>query len=78
MQGRAAGRITILPGSGITAANAPALVAATGVNEIHASCAADLPQDARAVALGFTGPVRRETDAARVRALKESLRAAPV
>ena len=32
---QAAGRIAILPGGGVTADNAPALVRATGVTEVH-------------------------------------------
>jgi len=37
---QAAGRISILAGSGVTAANAAVLVAQTRVTEIHASCSA--------------------------------------
>jgi copper homeostasis protein len=37
---QAAGRITIMAGSGVTAANAPDLVRRTGVREVHASCSA--------------------------------------
>ncbi len=73
MLDRARDRITILPGSGITAENVGALLALLPVGEVHASCAADLPQAARAVAMGFTGPVRRETDRGRVRALRKAL-----
>jgi copper homeostasis protein len=35
---RAGGRIVILPGSGVTAANAARIVRETGAREIHASC----------------------------------------
>lgn len=70
---QARGRIGILPGAGITPANVAGLVAATGVAEVHASCAASLAQDARAVALGFCGPVRRQTDAQTLRAMRAAL-----
>lgn len=40
---QAAGRIVILPGGGITPGNAPGLVAATGVIEIHSSCRGPAP-----------------------------------
>lgn len=39
----AAGRITILAGAGVTPENAAAIVAATGVTEIHGSCKHTLP-----------------------------------
>jgi copper homeostasis protein len=73
MQDRGGARITIMPGSGVTAGNVGALLERLPVTEIHASCAGDLPQDERAVLLGFTGPVRRETDARHVRDLRQAL-----
>lgn len=73
MHDRARGRITIMPGSGITAANVGAILGLLPVTEVHASCAVDLPQAERAAAMGFTGPVRRETDAGLVRALRAAL-----
>ncbi|MBI1416930.1 MAG: copper homeostasis protein CutC [Limimaricola sp.] len=72
---QARGRIGILPGAGITPDNVAALVAATGVVEVHASCAVSLPQDPDAVALGFCGPVRRQTDAETVRKMRAALAA---
>ena len=38
MVARAAGRIVIMPGCGLTAANVASVMAATGVQEVHASC----------------------------------------
>lgn len=73
---RARGRITIMPGAGIDAANAGAVLAALPVDTLHASCTRPLPQPEAAVALGFTGPVRHETEAAAVRALREAMLAA--
>lgn len=71
---RARGRITILPGGGITPANVGALLAAVPVTEVHASCARAIPQMPQAAALGFTAAERRETDAGIVRALGAALR----
>lgn len=69
----ARGRIGILPGAGITPGNVGALLARAPVGEVHASCSAPVPQEARAVALGLAGPVRRQTEVAQVRAMKAAL-----
>ncbi|NCT12412.1 MAG: copper homeostasis protein CutC, partial [Rhodobacterales bacterium] len=71
----AAGRIGILPGSGITAENVAALLAAVPVAEVHASCAGEVATGAQAVAMGFAPALRRETDPGRVRAMKAALAA---
>lgn len=73
MLDRARGRIEILPGSGITADNVAGLLALLPVGQVHASCSTARTQDARAVALGFTGPQRRDTDLAEVRRLRAAL-----
>lgn len=68
---RADGRLGILPGSGIDAACAPAILA-TGVRELHASCRSP-GKDAGEIERRFgfqTGP-RLRTDPERVRRLKE-------
>jgi copper homeostasis protein len=74
MQARASGRIVIMPGSGIRAANVHAVVAATGANEVHASASeSSAVADPRAIAMGFAqGPARR-TSLAEVRALRGAL-----
>lgn len=74
MRARADGRIVIMPGSGIRAANVPQVVAATGVREVHASASESCGAvDQRAVAMGFAqGPARR-TSLAEVRALRDAL-----
>lgn len=69
---RAAGRIGILPGSGITPESLLQL-AGLPLREVHASCSVPAPQDARAAAFGFVAPGARRTDAAAVRALRHSL-----
>jgi copper homeostasis protein len=70
---RARGRIEIMPGAGITAANVGSLAALLPLTSVHASCALARPQADKAVAFCFTGPERRETDADTVLALREAL-----
>ena len=69
------GRIRILAGSGITPANVDALLAATGVHEVHASCRAPAAEPApELLAFGFAAASSaRSTSAAVVRALKQRL-----
>jgi copper homeostasis protein len=67
---RAAGRCSIMAGSGVNAANAAALVVRTGVSEVHGSCSRPLADEGGKLAeLGFTDPRRRATVAADVAAL---------
>lgn len=70
---RAAGRIEIMPGSGITPDNLGQLAALLPLTSVHAGCARSLPQSALAVAMGLTGAGRKETDAALVRAMKAEM-----
>jgi len=72
LQTRAAGRIIIMPGAGIRAANAGRFVAA-GFGELHGSCARDVPAPGRASELGFGPAVERQTSAGEVRALRAAL-----
>lgn len=74
MQARASGRIVVMPGSGVRAANVRQVVAATGAHEVHASASeSGGGADPQAVAMGFAlGPARR-TSLAEVRALREAL-----
>lgn len=72
MVDRARDRIEIMPGSGITPANLGQF-ALLPLTSVHASCAVEIPQNDKAVALGFTGPVRRETDPDTVLAMREAL-----
>jgi len=70
---QAAGRIAIMPGAGVNAANA-VQIAALGVREIHASCGAASPAQGDVARLGFAAPEGlRETSADLVRALRASL-----
>ncbi|WP_156340473.1 copper homeostasis protein CutC [Sphingomonas sp. Leaf17] len=70
--GQAGGRIGILPGSGVNADTAPAILT-TGVSELHASCGVPVAQDPALVAMGFSPAEARRTDAAAVAALKAIL-----
>ena len=69
---QAAGRISIMPGAGVSPANAAAL-AALGATEMHGSCAVTLPASRLITEFGFGPAAARCTDAALVRALRQSL-----
>lgn len=67
----AAGRISIMPGSGVTLATIGLLWPRLPVSEIHSSCSVTIGEtDERLLALGFSTPSARRTDAATVKALK--------
>lgn len=68
VQRLAAGRLSVMAGSGVTAANA-ARFTALGLRELHASCAAARPAPAADAAFGFAAPEIRETRAELVAAL---------
>lgn len=69
LQARAAGRIVILPGAGITAETVAALVPMRPV-EVHGSCSVARAVGGRSVELGFGPGVDRVTDAGAVQALR--------
>lgn len=70
-------RISIMPGSGITAQNAAALLARLGVRELHASGGIRVGASAGRVSeLGFDSPTRRATDRGNVAALRAVIGAA--
>ena len=69
---QAAGRITVMPGSGVNPDNAPMLTG-LGIAELHASCSVTIPATGRVVEMGFAPPVRRQTAADQVRALRKAL-----
>ncbi|MGV8833343.1 MAG: copper homeostasis protein CutC [Devosia sp.] len=72
MQQLAAGRVTIMAGSGVTAANAAALLARVPVTAVHGTCSQAVPTSSPpAVQLGFAAETRRETRASVVTALKD-------
>lgn len=70
----AAGRITIMAGSGINAQTAGALLNQVPLSALHASCGESAaPASAPAMRLGFDSPGRRATNASKVAALKQVL-----
>lgn len=67
----AAGRISIMPGSGVTLTTVGQLWPRLPISEVHSSCATTITEtDERLLALGFSTPSARRTDAATVKALK--------
>lgn len=69
---RAAGRISVMAGVGVTAESAPVLLGA-GVRELHGSCAKSVAVSGRGAEMGFGPAVERRTDVAAVRALKRAM-----
>lgn len=67
---QANGRISIMPGGGVTADLVPELLAATGIHEIHASGSASSKEDPSLVEFGFAPEQRRQTSPHVIRALK--------
>jgi copper homeostasis protein len=70
--GRAAGRIVIMPGAGVTPAHA-ALLKGLGVSDLHGSCSVGMAVQGPIVDFGFGPALRRQTDAALVRAMKQAM-----
>ncbi|MBB3610989.1 copper homeostasis protein CutC [Rhizobium sp. BK602] len=67
----AAGRISIMPGSGVNPATIGTFWPRLAISEVHASCsAAQAETDARLLAFGFSAASARRTDTATVKALK--------
>jgi copper homeostasis protein len=67
------GRISIMPGSGISADNAAQFLD-LGISEIHASCSSLVSTaQTRMIEFGFAPDTARRTDAAKVRALKQAI-----
>jgi copper homeostasis protein len=67
------GRVEILPGSGVTPANALALIEGTGVTQLHSSCRAPETSDPRLVAMGFAPEKEAAMDAGLVTLMKSRL-----
>lgn len=77
MQRQAAGRLVVMPGSGVSVETLPALAGALHLTEVHASCAKPVAGAATARALGFVTGAEKRSDVATVVALKAALRALP-
>ena len=74
MTAHAAGRVTIMPGAGISAATLPALIDALDPAEVHASASQPDPGTGAIARFGFQPEGARRTDAATVAGLKRLLR----
>lgn len=72
MRRRAAGRISVMPGCGLTPGNVGAVIAATGVVEVHASCTRPVPGD-RAFSDFDPKGGRSETSEQEVRAMVDAI-----
>ncbi|MGG7582115.1 copper homeostasis protein CutC [Rhizobium sp. Nf11,1] len=74
---KAAGRISIMPGSGIRPANVGEILRATGAREVHGSCSSPVESaDPRAVAFGFEAKSTNRTDVAVVRQMCRAIEGA--
>jgi copper homeostasis protein len=70
----AAGRISIMPGSGITVDTIGLILPRLAVSEVHSSCSVlERPQDQRLVEMGFVSGDRRRTDKTMIKKLKARL-----
>jgi len=71
LQAQAAGRIVIMPGSGIDASNVAQIIADTKVQEVHASCReAVAPTNTKIRSLGFEALQPMRTSASKIRELR--------
>lgn len=70
---QAAGRISIMPGSGVNPANAP-MLRGLGIAELHASCSVQHLATGKLVEMGFGPGVVRQTSADQVRALRLAMK----
>ena len=70
----AAGRISIMAGSGLRPENVGALLAEVPLSEVHSSCAIAVPaKNATAVEFGFAAPIRKQTDVAEIFRMRAAL-----
>jgi copper homeostasis protein len=68
----AAGRLSVMPGSGISPETWP-LLAGLAIHEVHASCAVPMPVNAQAAEFGFVTGGEKRTERGRVAALKAAI-----
>lgn len=74
---KAAGRVSIMPGSGIRPGNVAEILKQTGAHEVHASCSSPVESaDARAVAFGFQATASNKTDISVIREMRRVIDAA--
>ncbi|WP_377511268.1 copper homeostasis protein CutC [Octadecabacter sp. R77987] len=77
LQGAAAGRITVMAGSGVTAQNLGDIAAKTGIYAFHASCSLPVAQGHEEQAFGFATASRNRTDPARIAQMRAAIDALP-
>jgi copper homeostasis protein len=70
METHAAGRLVVMPGSGVTAETVGPILRRLKTREVHASCSVTEAGDPALVRLGFAGETVRRTGAAVVRGMK--------
>jgi len=71
---KAAGRVSIMPGSGVRPGNVGDILRVTGASEVHASCSSRVDSiDPRAVAFGFEAATTNRTDADVVRQMRAAI-----
>ena len=68
-----AGRVSVMPGAGVSSANVTSIVRELGVSEVHSSCSVLVTQSDWSVALGFSAATRGQTDVNEIRAMKAEL-----
>lgn len=73
MHKAAAGRLSVMPGSGVNIQTAPSILQAADFTEIHAGCGKTYPQDQRLLDFGFESAGEKRTDEELVRSLKTIL-----
>ncbi|SFK42763.1 copper homeostasis protein [Pseudovibrio ascidiaceicola] len=71
MHQAAAGRLSVMPGSGVNTQTALSILQAADFTEIHAGCGTTYPQDQRLLDFGFESAGEKHTDEKLVRSLKE-------
>lgn len=72
MMERAAGRLVVMPGSGVSVETLAGL-RALPLQEVHASCSVGVPSGGKALEFGFQSGAERRTDRAKVSALRAAL-----
>lgn len=71
---RAAGRLVVMAGAGVSVETVDAILARARLGAVHGSCSRPAEEDtAPAARLGFVSALRRKTDEAKVRTLKSRL-----
>lgn len=78
LQHAAAGRITVMAGSGVTAQNLGDIAARTGIRAFHTSCSSPVAQGEKEQAFGFAAASRNRTDPAKIAQMRAAIDALPL